>query len=228
MGNLHAGHAELIKHSKRDNQITILSVFINPTQFNNPDDLKNYPKTLDDDLQIAKKLDVDAVFFPDEKSMYPDNYQFQITEKKESKLLCGAFRPGHFDGVLTIVLKLLMLTKPDYLYLGEKDYQQLHLIDEMVKAFFISTQIIPVKTIRNQHGLALSSRNGRLTDDQLKLAEQFAALLASDQTCEMIQEKLIALGFSVDYVTEIWGRRFGAVTIGGVRLIDNVALKTLS
>jgi pantoate--beta-alanine ligase len=226
MGNLHHGHASLLERSKKENDITILTIFINPTQFNNQSDLQNYPKTFDDDLSLAEKLGVDYVLAPTYEELYPDDYNFRVTENSGySQQQEGKFRPGHFCGMLTIVLKLLLLTRPTRAYFGEKDFQQLQLVTAMAKAFLLETEIIPCPTIRNSDGLPLSSRNGRLSPDELKRAASFSRLLAEDLPTNEIQSKLQALGFKVDYIEEHEDRRFGAVELGGIRLIDNIGLK---
>ena len=128
MGALHIGHASLIDDSVRCNDITALSIYINPTQFDNANDLAKYPETLAEDLELAEKLGVDYVFMPTYQQMYPDNFSYQVEETKLSHQLCGAHREGHFTGVLTVVMKLLNIVKPDRAYFGEKDYQQFELI----------------------------------------------------------------------------------------------------
>jgi pantoate--beta-alanine ligase len=222
MGNLHAGHKSLLELSKNENTLTLLSIYVNPTQFNNVDDLKKYPKTLNEDLDLAEKVGVDFVLLPNYQILYPDNYKYRINESELSKKLCGKFRPGHFDGVLTVVLKLLQLVKPTRAYFGEKDFQQLQLVRGMVEAFFIDTEIVACPIVRDAEGLALSSRNSRLTADQLILARKFAKLLQSACSSDEIKQKLVNLGFDVDYIEDIEGRRFAAVSLGGVRLIDNL------
>lgn len=222
MGNLHAGHQSLLERSIRENAVTVLTLFINPTQFNNLDDLKNYPRTLDNDLDLAKKIGVDFVLTPTFEELYPDDYRYKVTELIESKLLCGKSRPGHFDGVLTVVLKLLQCVKADYAYFGEKDFQQLQLISGMVEAFFLDTKIIPCETVRDENGLAMSSRNHLLSKEAYQLALNFPKLLRSKKNISEIISALTELGIKVDYVEDHGGRRFGAVYIGNVRLIDNI------
>lgn len=224
MGNLHAGHASLLQHSISENEINILSVFVNPTQFDQAKDLEKYPRTFNEDVKLAQQLNIDFILTPDYVELYPDNYHYKVIETDFSQALCGKYRSGHFDGVLTVVLKLLMLIKANRAYFGEKDYQQLHLIKNMVNAFFIDTQIIACKTIRDQNGVALSSRNSRLSAEQYLLAIQFATLLRSSAEDTEIRTRLTSLGFNVDYIETIHGRRFGAVRIGEVRLIDNISL----
>ncbi len=224
MGALHKGHLALIKKSKEENDITVVSIFVNPTQFNDKSDFENYPTTIDDDINKLNNENIDFLFLPKKNEIYSDNYRYTITENDFSKQLCGAYRSGHFDGVLTIVMKLLNIVQADVAYFGEKDYQQYLLIKGMAEALFISTEIIPVKTEREKDGLALSSRNIRLSESEREKATLFPTLLNSKQSCEKIENLLIANSFKVDYIKEIDGRRFGAVHLGNVRLIDNVKI----
>jgi len=149
LGGLHKGHISLIKKSIADNETTVVSVFLNPAQFNNKNDLKNYPSTWEEDFKILSDLQVDAVLKPDTESMYPDGYSYKVIENNISKELCGLARPGHFEGVLTVVLKLLNIVRANKAYFGEKDYQQLKLIQSLTHAFFIDTQIIACPIVRD-------------------------------------------------------------------------------
>jgi pantoate--beta-alanine ligase len=223
MGALHPGHYSLVERSVTENEVTVASIFVNPTQFNDPKDLKNYPITFEEDVEGLSHIGCDYCFSPKFEDLYPDNYRFKVSECEVSKMLCGAHREGHFDGVLTVVLKLFNIIQADRAYFGEKDYQQLHLITEMVSALFLSTEIVPCPTVREEDGLAMSSRNRRLEAQDRKLAPEFAKILRASESSILAKEKLQNLGFDVDYVEEHFGRRFGAVTLGGVRLIDNVA-----
>jgi pantoate--beta-alanine ligase len=225
MGNLHHGHQSLIARSVKDNDITILSIFINPSQFNNQNDLANYPKTLEQDLQLAKAEKVDYVFMPKVEDIYHDEFNFRVSEHSSlSQELEGQFRPGHFTGMLTIVLKLLLLAMPTKSYFGEKDYQQLQLVKSLVKAFFLDTEIIACPTIRRPDGLPLSSRNNRLSENQLKQSAIFSELLASDASDEEVTTQLKKMGFKVDYINSRDNRRLGAIWVENVRLIDNCSL----
>ncbi|CAM4389332.1 MAG: Pantothenate synthetase [Legionellaceae bacterium] len=224
MGNLHAGHQSLLKCSIGENDFTVLSIFINPTQFNDPKDLEKYPRTLEQDLLLAQETQVDFVLLPDFKQIYPDAYRYKVTENTLSQQFCGKFRPGHFDGVLTIVLKLLLLVKANKAYFGEKDYQQWKLIHDMAKAFFIETEIIPCPIMRDSNGLALSSRNQRLSREEQIKASELYQLLISTLTIPEIQAQLKKKGFDVEYLEDYEGRRLAAVKLGEVRLIDNIAL----
>ncbi len=222
MGNLHLGHQSLLARSVKENQITVLSLFVNPTQFDNATDLQKYPRTLEQDLKIAEEEGVDFLLLPNYEELYPDSYRYRICENELSQKLCGKYRPGHFDGMLTVVQKLFNWVKPSKAYFGEKDYQQLELIKGMVKAFFMEVEIIACQTVRDINGLALSSRNSRLTAEQYQQALQFPRFLQSQQSCEEVAQALVNLGFQVDYIEEHQGRRYGAVRVGEIRLIDNV------
>lgn len=222
MGNLHEGHKSLLKRATQENQYTVLSIFLNPTQFDEAKDFENYPQTLQADIDVAKKQGVDWVLVPSSEAIYPDKYRYRVTETDLSHQFCGQRRPGHFDGVLTVVLKLLQLVKATRAYFGEKDFQQLELVQGMVRAFFLEVEIVACPTLRDSNGLALSSRNSQLTPAAYQLALQFPKLLASSQPITTIRDQLSLLGFLVGYVEEYKGRRLGAVKVGGVWLIDNV------
>jgi pantoate--beta-alanine ligase len=222
MGNLHQGHLSLLERAKAETKISVLSIFVNPTQFNNGDDYVHYPRTLEQDFLLAQKAKVDYVFVPSFQEIYPDGYAYQVNEVEFSETLEGAFRPGHFTGMLTIVLKLLMLAQAKRAYFGEKDYQQVELVRGLTQAFFIETEIVTCPTIRNEFGLPHSSRNKRLTPEQYELARHFPALFHSALSCEEIKRQLEEKGFAVDYVEEYYGRRFAAVKLGDIRLIDNI------
>ncbi len=224
MGCLHAGHASLLQRSCAENDATVLTIFVNPTQFNCTADLQNYPKTVADDLALAESLGVDYVLLPTREALYPDDYHYRVDETELSALMEGAHRPGHFTGMLTIVMKLLLLAKADRAYFGEKDYQQYQLIKGMAEAFFLNTQIIGCPTVREASGLAMSSRNRRLTAEQLALAAQLPSILQANSSDADCEASLTALGFAVDYVLTHNGRRFAAASLGDVRLIDNIAL----
>ncbi len=224
MGNLHPGHASLYTASKQENDRTIASIFVNPTQFNQPDDFSRYPRTLDDDLALLAELGIDYCLLPDEQAIYPDNYCYQVQENKHSLLMEGKQRPGHFTGVLTVVMKLLNLVKSHRAYFGEKDYQQFQLIREMASAFFMDVDIKSCPTIREDSGLAYSSRNNRLTTEQRQLADQFAQIFHQDLSVTQTIAKLNNIGVSVEYIEDHEKRRFAAVKIGDIRLIDNYRL----
>ncbi|MBL7686832.1 MAG: pantoate--beta-alanine ligase [Bdellovibrionaceae bacterium] len=225
MGALHAGHVSLIERARRENEIVVLSIFVNPTQFDDPGDLAQYPKTLESDLEMARKSGCDHVIFPNERQMYPDGYRYRVSENELSKILCGAHRLGHFDGVLTVVLKLLHIAQPTRAYFGEKDFQQLELVRGMVKSFFLPVEIVSCAIVREGDGLAMSSRNTRLSHVDRKHAPHFHQILTQAANADEARRALTEDGFDVDYVEDIaFGpstRRFGAVRMGPVRLIDN-------
>lgn len=222
MGALHAGHRALLERARAENERVVLSVFVNPTQFNDPTDLAKYPRTLAEDVALADGLATD-VFAPPPEEMYPDGYRYRVTELEASRELEGAHRPGHFDGVLTVVLKLLNLVQPTRAYFGEKDWQQLALVRGMVEALFLPCAIVACPTVREADGLAMSSRNRRLAPADRARAAAFPRLLRA-ATPEAAAQALRDAGFEVDYVAERDGVRLGAVHFGGVRLIDNVRL----
>lgn len=222
MGALHRGHASLLDRCRKENDFSILSIYVNPTQFNNPEDLRIYPKTLEADIEIAKASGVDCVLLPSYPQIYPDGYRYRVTENQFSHELCGQHRPGHFDGVLTVVMKLLNLVQADRAYFGEKDFQQLELIREMVRAFFMTVQIVPCPTLREQDGLAMSSRNVNLTSEERAIAPRLSDILRQKISLEQARSELSALGFNVDYIEDHFDRRFAAAHLGKVRLIDNV------
>lgn len=224
MGNLHQGHASLFTKSVQENDYTIVSLFINPTQFNQEQDFLHYPRTLEADLELLKNANVDYCLLPDKQTIYADHFNYQVHEHQLTQIMEGLHRPGHFTGVLTVVMKLINLVKPARTYFGEKDYQQLQLVKNMIDAFFMDVEIIACPTIREASGLACSSRNVRLNTQQRRLADQFAKIFHKETACSNIIEKLHAIGVDVEYIEEHDNRRFAAVTIGGVRLIDNYAI----
>ena len=172
MGCIHNGHLELIKKCKRLKYFTVVSIFVNPAQFNNQNDLKKYPTQEKKDLEILKKNNVDLVFFPKVKQMYPLGYSTYIKEINFSDILCGKYRKNHFGGVLTIVLKLFLIVQPYAAFFGEKDFQQLFLIKKMVKDLNLGVKVIGIPTVRDANGLALSSRNKLLSAEGLDIAKQ--------------------------------------------------------
>jgi pantoate--beta-alanine ligase len=224
MGALHAGHEALLARARRENERVVLSVFINPTQFNDPGDLAKYPRTLETDLARARPY-VDAVLAPTAEEMYPDRYVFRVTESDLSRRWEGAHRPGHFDGVLTVVLKLLNVVRPTRAYFGEKDWQQLELVRRMVAALLLPVEVVACPTVRDRDGLALSSRNVRLSPLSRARAAAFPRALRSSPDAAGAAAKLKGKGFEVDYLEDVDGIRIGAVRLDGVRLIDNVKLE---
>lgn len=224
MGALHEGHGSLFQQAARECPVVLASVFVNPTQFDDTWDYENYPRMLDADSALMQRCGVTHVLAPSAAEMYPNGTRYVVTENDFSKQLCGAHRPGHFDGVLTVVMKLLQIAEADRAYFGEKDQQQLQLIRGMCAAFFMRTQIVACPTIRETDGLAMSSRNARLSSSERALAPQFAHTLRTASNATEALRQLEALGFGVDYIEDREGIRYGAVRLGKTRLIDNVPL----
>jgi pantoate--beta-alanine ligase len=229
LGALHEGHASLVRRSVEESAQTILSIYLNPTQFNNSIDLSNYPSTLREDLCRAAELGVDIVLTPSYAQLYPDNFRYQVTESEFSRELCGADREGHFTGVLTVVMKLLNLVRPRRAYFGEKDYQQFLLVRDMCAAFFMDVEIVACPTVREVDGLAMSSRNALLDPAGRARAALMNRLIEESCSDAAAAAALERAGFAVDCVSTRNGRRFAAATLRceerEVRLIDNVPLR---
>ncbi len=224
MGALHEGHASLIRRARLENQHVVVSVYVNPTQFNNADDLAKYPRPIEKDLELADEAGADVVWTPEYDELYPDSYRYKVTEGEVSKTLEGEFRPGHFDGMLSVVLKLLNGAQPTRAYFGEKDWQQLSLVRGMVEALLVPTEIVPVATLREADGLAMSSRNVRLSDAERKIAPLLHQVLTQVDDPTRGTQILTEKGFRVEYIREWDGRRLAAAWLGNVRLIDNVEI----
>jgi len=251
MGALHPGHLSLVTQAKKDNDLVVVSIFVNPAQFGPREDLNKYPRPLKKDLALCRQEKVDLVFLPGPKDMYPQGFSTFIEVEGLGNLLCGASRPGHFRGVTTVVAKLLNLVAPDTLYLGQKDAQQAVIIKRMVKDlnFPVSVKVLPV--VRQKEGLALSSRNAFLSKDQvsqaqvlyksLSLAESLIAH-GQRQADRIIRRMKELIGkkkqVSIDYVSIVDSEnlkpinRIGrdclvclAVKIGKTRLIDNLQVR---
>ncbi len=221
MGGLHEGHSSLVRRSLNENDITVVSIFLNRTQFNNSADFETYPANFEQDLALLEDLGVDAVFAPDYESLYPDSYRYKVVENENSIAMEGEQRPGHFDGVLTVVMKLMNLSGANRAYFGEKDFQQLQLVKGMVEAMFLPIEVVACETVRALDGLAMSSRNRRLSKSAREKAAEFPRILSKTRDPEIAIEELREAGFEVEYVVKENGRLFGAVTLEGVRLIDN-------
>jgi pantoate--beta-alanine ligase len=246
MGALHKGHLSLIQRSTSENEHTVVSIFVNPTQFLKGEDLDNYPKKDAADIEICRVAKVDILFMPTKAQMYDKDELVILAPAISGYILDGASRPGHFGGMLQIVMKLLNLSKPTNAYFGKKDAQQLSLISSMVKHYFMSINIIPCEIVRDKDGLALSSRNIYLCSEDrekalsipnsLKLATQL--IISGETNCETIKQKIIEVvsgNMTIDYV-EIVDRKFTmietilpkdsiiliAARIGTTRLIDNM------
>ncbi len=248
MGALHNGHAELLKASLQENDVTVCSVFVNPTQFNNQEDLHNYPRTYEQDIEFLKSYGCDIVFCPPVEEMYPKPSQLKFNFGELEQSMEGSYRPGHFNGVAIVVSKLFNIVNPNRAYFGQKDLQQFKIISQLVEdlAFNIELRQIPIK--RDESGLAMSSRNKRLSPEGLKSAVRLnESLLAVKESIidnndfKKIQKELIdqlALeGIKVEYLEYVSVENLErvennsssnsvavciAATVDGVRLIDNI------
>ncbi|AFH92901.1 TPA: pantoate--beta-alanine ligase [Providencia stuartii] len=198
MGNLHDGHLALIDEAKQQADIVIVSIFVNPMQFDRQSDLANYPRTLQEDCEKLKRRDINLVFAPSVKDVYPEGMAQQtfVEVPELSSILEGASRPGHFRGVSTVVTKLFNLVQPDLAFFGEKDFQQLQLIRKMVSDLSFDIQIVSVPTVRAKNGLALSSRNNNLSASELKIAPQLYSIM------QQAAEKLIAAPDNVEAIIQ--------------------------
>jgi pantoate--beta-alanine ligase len=224
MGALHRGHASLVERCRAENAIAVASIFVNPSQFNDPKDLERYPRTLASDLALLESLGVDDVLAPQARELYPHGYAFRIEADALTGIMEGRHRPGFLQGVMTIVLKLLNLVQADRAYFGEKDYQQLRTVGALVEEFFIPAEIVGCPTVREPSGLAESSRNRLLSPAGRERAAALYRALTSAADAEEARAMIEGAGLQVDYVEEHWRRRFAAAYLENVRLIDNVAL----
>ncbi|KUY17017.1 pantoate--beta-alanine ligase [Elizabethkingia miricola] len=250
MGALHDGHMSLYKEARKDNDIVISSVFVNPTQFNNPDDLKKYPRTEENDIAMLEKAGVDAVYIPTIEDIYPEkaeskHYDFGGIENEME----GKFRPGHFDGVGTVVSELFRQVQPDNAYFGEKDYQQLAIIKKLVEIEKFPINIHGVSIYRAENGLALSSRNARLSEDErngatliyktLVTVNEWFRVISIPEIKKRVEEIFEQSDYELEYFliadeetlkeTDFFYkdksyRAFIVVFVGEVRLIDNMHL----
>lgn len=182
MGFLHQGHLALINQAKKDNKTVIVTIFVNPTQFGPNEDYEKYPRDIDHDINLLKSLETNFVFIPERESLYTENHNTWVNVEKLDEKLEGHFRPNHFKGVATIVLKLLNITTPDNAYFGQKDAQQVQIIKQMVADLNLSIKINSIPTVREYDGLALSSRNVYLTKDERKSAKEIYQSLLLAQT----------------------------------------------
>ena len=236
MGALHAGHQSLIKLGKNLGEKVIVSIFVNPLQFENKSDLESYPKSFEQDLQIAEEAGAAAVFTPSELDIYPGQIE-KIEAGSVGDIFEGRSRPGHFSGVLTVVKRLFDLVQPKHAVFGEKDFQQLFLIKKMVNDLKMPVNVIAAPTIRDSSNLALSSRNSRLSVEEKKVAQVIYQALTQNNI-ENARELLKKVdGFSLDYLEEIDEHSFTLATpdtknkrliiagwVNQVRLIDNMAM----
>ena len=236
MGALHVGHQSLIKIAKTKGEKVLVSIFVNPLQFENNEDLVNYPKTLEQDINIAEAAGAAAIFVPNEQTVYPGKIE-KISAGEIGNIFEGASRPDHFTGVLTVVKRLFDLVKPKAAVFGEKDFQQLFLINQMVGKLKLPIEIISVPTIREKNGLAISSRNIRLDKNGEKIAEVIYRALSQPTIEQMRSEISKEPGFKLDYLEVIDETTFEmakpdtknkrAIIAGWVnqlRLIDNIPM----
>lgn len=253
MGALHAGHASLVGRSVKKNDVTVVSVFVNPTQFNDKKDLETYPRTLEADCRLLESMGADIVFAPSAEEVYPEPDTRTFSYPPTDTVMEGAFRPGHFNGVCQIVSKLFSYVEPDKAYFGEKDFQQIAVVKAMVKDLNIPVEICPCKIVREDDGLALSSRNALLTAEERTLAVNISKTLfasvdyAKEHTLEETKKFVIDTinaheGLEVQYYEIVDGDSLrslaswddsdyivGCITVfcgaRPVRLIDNVKYK---
>jgi len=225
MGALHRGHMSLVERCRAENQIAVASIFVNPSQFNDPKDLERYPQTLECDLALLERAAVDDVLVPTSAEMYPHGYRLRVQPDERYRVMEGLYRPGFLEGVGTVVLKLLNLVRPQRAYFGEKDFQQLQLIRDLVEEFFVQCVIVPCPTVRAESGLAESSRNRLLSAEAKEKAPLLFHALSTAPSAVEARSILEHAGFKVDYVEEQWDRRFAAAFLDGIRLIDNVPLE---
>ena len=251
MGALHAGHSSLVNRSVNENDVTVVSVFVNPTQFNDKNDLVKYPRTLEADCKLLEDCGATLVFAPSVEEMYPEPDTRQFGYAPLDTVMEGAFRPGHFNGVCQIVSKLFDAVKPHRAYFGEKDFQQLAIIREMVRQMKFDLEIVGCPIVREEDGLALSSRNARLSSDERENAlnisrtlfksRTFAATHSVSETQKMVEDAIAAApGLRLEYFEIVDGNTLqkigdwnetsyavGCITVfcGEVRLIDNIKYK---
>lgn len=254
MGALHKGHLSLVKNSISNNDITVVSIFVNPTQFNNPNDLASYPRTVDKDLELLQTIGCDIVFAPEADDIYSKSEtdsRFEFDFEGLDKVMEGKFRPGHFNGVVQIVSKLFDLVRPNRAYFGEKDFQQLAIIRLMTRRYNLPIEIVPCPIVREDSGLALSSRNSLLKDNEKQVASHIYAVLNESRQfvpqteVEELKQCVIAAieqkpELKVEYFDIVDGHTLksigkwdesdyvvGCITVfcGNVRLIDNICYK---
>ena len=246
MGRLHKGHLSLIKQSKKSKFKTLVSIFVNPKQFNKKSDFRSYPRNTKEDIKLLKKLKINYLYIPKFKDIYGFKPKKKVFLYKSSKELCGKFRKGHFEGVINVVNRFLEIIKPKYIYLGKKDYQQLYLIKKHIEKRKIKSKIIECKTIRENNGIACSSRNSNLNKNQKKIASNIFYYLDNLKkkikknyslfNINKIKKDLIDIGASkIDYLENYNVKSFNRVKrpnkkfnlffayyIKNIRLIDNI------
>ena len=247
MGNLHDGHLSLIKEAQLNNDFVVTSIFINPTQFNNETDFSSYPKTIDDDIAELEKIGCDLLFLPEIKEIYPGDLLKQNIVNNFRGILCDKYRPGHFDGVTTVVDIFFSIIKPNTSYFGEKDFQQIKIIQELVKIKNHNIKIVSCPSIRDDRGMSLSSRNSKFTNDQSKIFNQLGSKIyefinlckkkSSNINLDNFKKQILENSINkIDYIeirnennldiTNISSesRLFIALYIGEIRIIDNFKL----
>ena len=247
MGNLHDGHLSLIKEAQLNNDFVVTSIFINPTQFNNETDFSSYPKTIDDDIAKLEKIGCDLLFLPEIQEIYPEDLLKQNIVNNFRGILCDKYRPGHFDGVTTVVDIFFSIIKPNTSYFGEKDFQQIKIIQELVKIKNHNIKIVSCPSIRDDRGMSLSSRNSKFTNDQSKIFNQLGSKIyefinlckkkSSNINLDNFKKQILENSINkIDYIeirnennleiTDVSyeSRLFIALYIGEIRIIDNFKL----
>lgn len=236
MGALHAGHAALVKRSAAANDRTVVSVFVNPLQFGPNEDYGRYPRALPADRKIVAAAGADAVYAPSADEMYPEGFHTHVEVEGLSDLYCGKYRPGHFRGVATVVLKLFNQVRPDRAYFGEKDWQQVRLLEDMVRDLDVPVRIVRVPIVREKDGLAMSSRNAYLSERERRAAPALRAALEAgrkearrphsraETIAAAVRHALAGTGLKVQYASVWDGRLLAAAYLGKTRLIDNLSL----
>lgn len=223
MGALHQGHAALVKQSVKDNDISVVSVFVNPTQFNNKEDLRLYPKTPREDLDLLREIGVDIAFMPEVEEMYPEPDTREFDFGNLDKVMEGKYRPGHFNGVAQIVSKLFVFVEPNRAYFGEKDFQQLAIIRQMVKQLSMPIEIVGVPIVREESGLAMSSRNERLSSRERSIAANIYKTLCDSKNLYPQECPEEIINYVVDTLNKIEGLR-----VEYFEIVDGIALQPIS
>jgi pantoate--beta-alanine ligase len=228
MGALHDGHLSLLRAARAENATVVMSLFVNPAQFAERDDLERYPRDEARDLELARKAGVDLVFAPRQDEMYPPGFQTWVDVTELGSILEGKFRPGHFRGVATVVLKLFTIVRPTRAYFGQKDAQQVEVIRTLIRDLALEVELRVLPTVRDPDGLAISSRNALLSPDERTRALALSRALATRDRDAALAELARSNGLDVDYV-EVADFDppilAGAVRVGSARLIDNVVLE---
>jgi pantoate--beta-alanine ligase len=223
MGALHEGHISLVRLALEQADKCVVSIFVNPTQFAPHEDFDAYPRTPEQDLEQLEQAGANLVYTPTESAIYPGGTQTRVTPGPAAEGLESDFRPHFFGGVVNVVARLFDHVRPDLAIFGEKDFQQLMVIKEMVETEHLPIEIIGAPIIRDEYGLALSSRNAYLSAPELEIARKLNVILKDSETPGSAQAALLKAGFDkVDYVAERWNRRLAAAWIGKTRLIDNM------